>query len=378
MERPEWFLATTLTGTNLAVVTSSTLATALFISLYGMSQGEIVSGLVMVPTLLVMIVARSLFFQYAEQFAVKLSPFIWIASFVLLPAVFFISRLSRGTVRLTAGRRQAAASYITRDGLKSLLGEETADSDMESRERDMARRVIDFSDVTADAVMVPISNMKALPLTATVADALAMTAERSYLRIPVYQEQVFNIVGILNSFDLLAVLEAGSESDRSAGASIAPLVRPVALFVPEKKRAKEVLIELHAGGERMAVVVDEYGGAVGILTIEDILEEIVGEIEDEYDTGERLYRLVGPGNWLFNARIGLEKLREVVPVDIPEGEYETLGGFLLSRFGRIPRRRETLKWANALFVVEDAGPKAIREVRVLLPVEAGPHSEYPR
>jgi len=116
----------------------------------------------------------------------------------------------------------------------------------------------------------------------------------------------------------------------------------------------------------MAVIVDEYGGAVGVLTIEDILEEIVGEIEDEYDKGEKAYRAVGPGRYLFNARIRIERLQEILPVEIPPGDYETLGGFLLHKMGRIPRRGETLKMGPVTFFIEDADLKSIKEVMVTL------------
>jgi len=114
----------------------------------------------------------------------------------------------------------------------------------------------------------------------------------------------------------------------------------------------------------MAVIVDEYGGAVGVLTIEDILEEIVGEIEDEYDKGERAYRVIGPGRYLFNARIRIERLREILFVEIPPGDYETLGGFLLHKMGRIPRRGESLEIGSMTFFIEDADLKSIKEVTV--------------
>ena len=115
----------------------------------------------------------------------------------------------------------------------------------------------------------------------------------------------------------------------------------------------------------MAVVVDEYGGAVGIVTIEDILEEIVGEIDDEY--GEKLYKKIGAGRYLFNAQIGVEQIKHLMPLDIPKGDYETLGGFLLYKMGKIPKSKETFRYGDTLFVIEDADMKAIREVLIVLP-----------
>ena len=132
------------------------------------------------------------------------------------------------------------------------------------------------------------------------------------------------------------------------------------------KAAKELLIELQAKREHMAFVVDEYGGGIGIVTVEDILETIVGEIDDEYDNREPQFKKMGQDRYLFDARIRLDKVRQIVPLSLPEGEYETLGGFLLSKMGRIPRRKETVRLGNALFVIEDADVKRIREVLLIM------------
>lgn len=369
LESPEWFLATTLTGTNLCIVTSTTLATGLFISLFGETQGEVISLLVMIPTLLVMIVSRSLFQQHAESMSINLSHFIWFSSILFFPVVYLIARISRGTVRMSTGERGRSYSYVTRVGLKYILEEKGTSSDILSTEKDMVRNIIDFSDVAVGKIMVPLSATTLLPVTATLREAAQLTSEKKYLRIPVYRDQVFNIVGILNFFDLLETLqgEALWQSSFSENETIESLLKPAVFYIPETKLAKELLIELKVKRERMAVVVDEYGGAVGIVTIEDILEEIIGEIEDEYNSGEKLYKKIGAGKYMFNARISLEKIQQLIPLTIPEGYYETLGGFLLYKMGRIPRRKETLKYSDALFVIEDADAKAIKEVLVLLP-----------
>ena len=373
LERPERFLATTLTGTNLCVVTSTAVATALFISLFGESRGELISVVVMVPAILIMgeLIPKSLFQQRAEVVAIRISWFIWTFSWLFFPLVYAISKVSRGTVHITTGEKAAGggAPFITKSGLKFLLGRPDKGSDIQRAEREMVRRILDFSEVTVGRIMVPLSAMAALPVTATLEEAALVISERRYLRIPVYQNQIFNITGILHYFDLLEALkERRSDGSTPAGGdTIAACVKPVVLYVPEAKPAKDLIVELRSRGERMAVVVDEYGGAVGIVTIEDILEEIVGEIDDEYDSGTRLYRIVGPGRYLFNARISVEKVRQLIPMEIPEGDYETLGGFILHSMGRIPKRRETLKVGTILLVIEDVDPKSIMEVLAIVP-----------
>jgi CBS domain containing-hemolysin-like protein len=369
LETPEWFLATTLTGTNVSIVTSTTMATVLFITMLGTARGEMVSLLIIVPTLLLMIVSRSLFQQHAETMAIKLAHFIWYSSFLLFPAVYVIAKLSRGTLKISGGEAGRPYSYVTKNGLKYILAKQGTDTDILRVEKDMVRNIIDFSDVMVGRIMVPLSKMVSLPVTATLQDAEKLAAIKNFLRIPVYRDQVFNIIGILHYFDLLEMLrtEIANQSHGAANKTIECCMKPVVFYVPETKIVKDLLIELHVRGERMAVVVDEYGGAVGIVTLEDILEEIVGEMDDEYDTGERMHKRIGSGKYLFNAKISIEKVKQLIPLELPQGDYETLGGFLLYKMGKIPKRKDTLRYGNILFVIEDADVKSIKEVLIELP-----------
>lgn len=372
LESPEWFLATTLTGTNLSIVTSTTLATALLITMLGTSRGEMASLLIMVPTLLLMIVSRSLFQQHAETMAIRLAHFIWYSSFLLFPAVYLIAKLSRGTLKISTGETGRPYTYVTKKGLKYLLEKQGVNTDILRVEKDMVTNIIDFSDVTVGRIMVPLSKMISLPVTATLREAEKLAADKNYLRIPVYRDQIFNIIGILHYFDLSEILrtQGANTSNAEENETIECCVKPVVFYVPETKIAKDLLIELHVRGERMAVVVDEYGGAVGIVTMEDILEEIVGEIDDEYDSGEKMHKRIGPGKYLFNAKISIEKINQVIPLELPERDYETLGGFLLYHMGKIPKRKEALRYENTLFVIEDADAKSIKEVLIELSGDA--------
>ncbi len=376
LERPHWFLSTTLSGTGLCVVTSTSIATALFISAFGLAKGPMLAVAVMIPTLLIMgeIVPKSIFQQHAEFIAMRLSWFIWVSSWLLFPIVIIISTISRVAIRIsTGGKDIVSASYITKDGLKYILRHRSEESDIPGTEREMIRNIIDFSEVTADKIMVPLSAMTSLPATATLREAVQLATEKKYLRIPVYRDQIFNIIGILHYFDLLEALHGRASSHPSLSGrneTIESYLKPVVYYIPETKLAKELLVELLIRVERMAVVVDEYGGALGIVTIEDILEEIVGEIDDEYGSGEKMYKKIGAGKYLVNAKISIERINQLLPLDIPDGDYETLGGFLLYRMEKIPKRRDTLRHGSALLVIEDADARSIKEILIELPVDA--------
>jgi CBS domain containing-hemolysin-like protein len=365
LDRPEWFLATTLTGTILCVTTSTALATSLLIGHFGPARGEWISVAIMVPVVLIFgeIIPKSLCRQNAETWAMTITPFIWVASWVLYPLVFLISKIARGAVYVLAGERgKTSLPYITKGGLKYLLLEEAADTDVKSSEKVMVERIFDFSEASVGRVMVPVSNVVALEDEATFGDAARLINETGFSRLPVYQGDIINVVGVVNAFDILKQLPA------SAARPVRSALRQL-LYVPASKRAADLLLEMQKRGEPMAVVVDEYGGAVGIVTIEDILEEIVGDIRDEYDKREKACRRLGPGQYLVSAHIGIERLQEIIPLSIPEGPYETLAGYLLHQMGRIPRRMEQFRAGSVKFVIEDADRKSIKQVQIILPAD---------
>lgn len=368
-EHPEWFISTAIIGTNLAIVGASTLTTGLLISIYGPAHGEKIALLILLPTLFIMVIIRSIFQHYAEAMAMKMAYFIRLSSVVFYPVAYLIAALSKGTVRLTSKQKIRQDSYITKEGLKFILGEKTQGSDILKTEREMVSRVFDFSELTTVKIMVPISALTALPVSMKIDEAAGVVASKKYMRIPVYQDTVYNIVGILHYFDLLEkVLKRRNDMVHDNPAeTISCCLQTDVFYVPETKKASELLVDMQRRREQMAIVVDEYGGAVGIVTIEDIGEEIIGSIDDEYRKGERLYQRISPGRYLISGRMEMGNLNQILATKFPEGNYETLGGFLMQQMGRIPQRRERISYNEFTFIIENADQKSIKEVLVLFP-----------
>ena len=368
-ERPEWFISTALVGTNLAIIIASTLATGLLMSLYGPTRGERFAFMIMIPTLFIMIIARSVFLHHAETMAVRVAGFIRFSSILFYPVAFVIAAVSRGTVHLSSDNKIGETSHITKDGLKYILGEKTKGGDILAREKEMVSRVFDFSEHTAVKVMVPISALTSLPASMKISEAVAVVADKKYMRIPVYEDTVYNIVGILHYFDLLDILLRDRQVDKSADEStVASCMRKDVFYVPETKKVSELLVAMQKKDEQMAVVVDEYGGATGVVTIEDIGEEIVGTI-DEYVAGEKLYKKITAGRYLVSGRLEMGTLRQLLKTKLPEGNYETVGGFLMQRMGRIPKIKERYQYGGITFIIENADQKSIKEVMVIAPAQ---------
>lgn len=369
-EKPEWFISTALVGTNLAIIIASTLATGLLISFYGRDRGEQIAFLVTIPTLFLMIIARSVFLYYAEAMAERVAWFIRFSSMLFYPVAFVIAAVSRGTVHLSSDRKAGETSHITKEGLKYILGEKTKGGDILTREKEMVSRVFDFSELTAVKIMVPISALTSLPSSMKISEAVGVVADKKYMRIPVYENTVYNIVGILHYFDLLEMLLKDKQKGESVGeATVVSCMRKDVFYVPETKKVSELLAAMQKKDEQMAVVVDEYGGATGVVTIEDIGEEIVGTI-DEYVAGEKLYRQIVPGRYLVSGRLELGTLQQLIKTKLPEGNYETIGGFLMHQMGRIPQRKERYQYSGITFIIENADQKSIKEVMVIASMQS--------
>jgi CBS domain containing-hemolysin-like protein len=225
---------------------------------------------------------------------------------------------------------------------------------------EVIRRIFDFRDTRVREVMVPLIHIYAVRHDATAAEAFGLVAREKVSRMPVFQVRMYNIIGVVHALDLL---------DVPLGTPVTTIMRPP-LYVPENKLAHQQLRQMQRSGVNMAVVVDEHGGAVGIVTVEDLLEEIVGEIEDEYDEGAVLYEQMADGRVRCDGAMEIARLNELFPWRLPEGEYETIAGLVVTHLGRIPRAGARLKLPQVALEVSRADRRAVREV-IVRPADQG-------
>jgi CBS domain containing-hemolysin-like protein len=352
LRRPERFLATTLCGANLSEVTNVILTSALFYQLWG-EKGDFYTILLLSPLILIFgeIIPKSIFQTHATSFATKVSYPIWVISYLFYPVIYLIEKVSLNLKR--KGGKESP--FITREELKMILKSSQRGSDLKAGEVTMIRRIFDFTKTRVKEGMVPLIEVKALSEENTVGDVISLIASQGHSRIPVYRERIDNIIGVVNSFDLFST----PNPDKKLGG----LIRTCP-YIPETKPIDELLLEFQRSGNHLAVVVDEYGGAVGIITIDDILEEIVGEIRDEYDTEEEMVVRLKDNQYLISGRMEIDHINELLHLNLPKGGYETLGGFLLELFGHIPSPGEKIQYQNLTFTVLRASDRVIREIKV--------------
>lgn len=356
--RPQVLLATTLMGTNLATVTFSvTVALAL---LSRPDSSELLAVVLVTPMTLLFgeVIPKSLFQQHADRIVTRIVFPLRVASLVLRPGVWLMSGFAGAMTRLLGTDRERA--FITRDELAMLIeSEPTGPSEITESEREMIANVFELSEAEVRDVMVPLSEVTALPEDTTLSEAALEIADKQHSRMPVFRSRVDDVVGVVHVFDLL---QAGSAArDRPVG----EVARPTT-FVPESMRAVDLLVELQGTGNYLTIVVDEYGGAVGIVTVEDLLEEVVGEIQDEHDPAPSPIRQERPGVWRVEARTSVERLNEELDLELPESEeFETVAGLLLEHFRRIPEPGESMVTDTSTIRVVTASERAIEVVQIL-------------
>jgi CBS domain containing-hemolysin-like protein len=352
LRRPERFLATTLCGTNFSVVTNVILTSALFYQLFG-AKGDLYTIILLSPLILIFgeIIPKSIFQTHATSLATKVAYPIWLISYLFYPVIHLIQKISL-PLKQKEGKE---TPFITREELKMILKSSQRESDLKADEAIIINRIFDFSKTRAKEGMVPLIEVKALNEKDTAGDAISLIASQGHSRIPVYRERIDNIIGVVNSFDLFSTQNPEKKLGR--------LIHNCP-YVPETKPIDELLLEFQGSGNHIAVVVDEYGGAVGIITIDDILEEIVGEIRDEYDTEEEMVVRLKDNQYLISGRMEIDQINELLHLNLPKGGYETLGGFLLEIFGHIPFQGEKVQYQNLTFTVLRASDRVIKEVKV--------------
>lgn len=280
---------------------------------------------------------------------------------VSVPLGILRTALRWGIERIIPGPGPNASMVmaVRREALASLSEEARHVKTLRQAQKQLVTQVYEFGESTVEEVMVPRSLIIGLPADLTVGDAVAVAGEHQFSRYPVYKGTLDQVEGVIHIFDLLSA--PGLHSP------VTPYVRPIA-FAPAGKKCDELLGELQKNYQHAAIVVDEFGGTAGWVTVEDLLEELVGEIRDEHDTEEEMVRPVGRRAYLVDASIRVDDLNRSLNLEIPEGDYETLGGFLLEEMERIPRRGESAEYEGVRFEVVQAEPRKIVKVRVELPV----------
>ena len=289
--------------------------------------------------------------QDPERWSTRFSGFAYGLVFVMTPVVYL------PVLMLKSKWPAPLAAKMTEDELKSWVENDQTEGGLELEERQMIYSIFQFGDTLAREIMVPRTDVLVLDVNTTMKQAVDAFVQSGHSRVPVYENQIDNVIGLLYAKDLLLSMQNGTEE------SMRDLLRPT-YFVPDSKKADALLTEMQAGRIHLAVVVDEYGGMAGIVTLEDIIEEIIGEIQDEYDASEELpMQKVGEGEYLFRGRIDLDDFNEVMGSHLPKIESDTLGGYLYDQLGRIPHSGESLETSGLLLTIEQVTGRRIRRVR---------------
>ncbi|MBT6178062.1 MAG: HlyC/CorC family transporter [Deltaproteobacteria bacterium] len=282
-----------------------------------------------------------------------------VVGFPLVAPVQLFARLGG---RLS-GQSSKANPYWTLDELAA-LSERIGASDLGNPSQELLRSIIEFSDTLIREIMVPRTEMVTLPITASATDVRQMVLENGHSRIPVYNETIDQIEGLLHVKRLFAAEIEANRSGTEAVLRLEELLKPT-FYVPEVMKISELLREFQRRKTHMAIVVDEYGGTAGVVTLEDIIEEIVGEIQDEYDVEERQFLVVSDTKILADGRVDLDELEEVIGVTFPDdNSYETLAGFVTFQAGYLPEPGTVLRWGGMVFTVKDADEKRISTVEI--------------
>jgi len=354
LNMPEKLFATTSLGTNLAVVSSTSIFTAYMVAHMG-EQGELLAMLILSPIILFAgeIVPKMILQNRADTIMPILVRPLNLSLRILSPIINFFTGISGFITKKIIRVPDDNDKSFSRDQILQVLSLDSQTIELDATERTMIHKIFNFGEITVEQCMVPLVQLTAIQDDSTLEEAHQLAVDTGYSRFPIFHERMHNIIGILNTFDLL-----NQPTDDS---SISHLVRP-AHYVPPNKKIDELLNELQQRGLHMAVVVDEYGGCTGLTTVEDLLEEIVGEIEDEYDKPEQQFKPYTGGGYLINGAMEIDAINETIKLNLPTGNYETLAGLLLNRLETIPQPGEQVIVNDIRLTVKETSRRKIQSV----------------
>jgi putative hemolysin len=362
VERPHDLLVTLLVGITLINIGAAAVAATVAEDLFGARYGLVVEILVMILVLTTFgeVLPMTLAVTYPERFlAVARWPVAWLGR-LLAPARLVLGGLTALTVRLTGRPGRPLGPELTEEELRTLVDVGASEGVVEREEREMIHKVFELEDTLVRSIMVPRTEMFCLDVTTPREKILPLLREHLYSRVPVFEGSIDVIIGVLYTKDLLPWV-TGLPPDFDLRNHLHP-----PYFVPETKRADVLLQELQAKKLHLAVVVDEYGGTAGLVTLEDLLEELVGEIADEFDEPERLIQRIDTATYRVSGKLPIDELNAATGLSISSTAYDTVGGWVLDLFGRVPRKSERKATAELTITVEKVERTRVVEVLVQL------------
>lgn len=353
---------TILLSENLLIILASSLGTALALQFLG-EEGLIIATLVMTVVIVAFgeITPKTFAVQHSERMALIVARPMEFIMKVAYPLVWLFTRVTNLSIRLIGGgAKKNISPFVTEDEIKMMITIGEEEGSLKEEEKDLLHKVFEFGDTVASESMIPRTSIASIDKGATIRDVLGLVEECGYSRFPVVEESIDNIVGVIHIKDILVALSKGAITMDS------PLNGQVrsAYFIPENKRISELLTDMQKNKVQIAFVMDEYGGTSGLVTVEDLVEEIFGSIHDEFDTARRDVEIVDEKTFVVSGQAELDEVKEQVGYDLESEDFNTIGGLIFGLFGRLPVAGEVMRYRDLRFEILEMDGRRIARVKI--------------
>ncbi|MGG2466091.1 HlyC/CorC family transporter [Paraclostridium bifermentans] len=352
-------LSSILVGNNVVNIAATSISTSLFISILG-TQGVAVATALMTILVLIFgeITPKTIAANNSEKIAILVSKPIKIIILILTPVVWVFNIITNIIFKIFGIKSKSGQPYITEEELRTMVNVSQEEGVLEIEERQIINNVFQFGDMQAKEAMVQRLDMVCIDADDGYKEIISLFKEEQFSRMPVYEESADDIIGIVNIKDIIFL-----EEDEIANFDIRNYVRE-AFFTYEFKKITELLEEMKKDKSQMAIVVDEYGGTAGLITIEDLVEEIVGEIEDEYDEDESDIEVIKEDEYIIDGSKKISEVNELIGTNLESEEFDSIGGFIIGHLKRLPEEHEVIEVDGVKLCIESLDKNRIKKIRV--------------
>lgn len=359
LKNPSKLLGAILVGNNIANIGSSALATSLAIKYWG-ATGVAIATVVMTILVLIFgeITPKSLAAQNSEKIALKVAGPIRLITFILNPIITILIYITNGFIKILGGEADKQKPFITEEELKTMVSVSHEEGVLEGQEKQMIYNVFEFGDSQAKDVMTPRTDMIAANINSTYGELITIFKEEQFSRMPIYEDTIDNIVGILYIKDLIFF------EDEKEEFSIEKHMR-IPYFTYEFKSTVDLFADMRAKRAPIAILLDEYGGTAGLVTIEDLVEEIVGDIEDEYDDDEDKIEVIKEDEYIVDGDTKISMINEMIGLKIESEDFDSIGGFVTGILGRLPKTGETIHYNDTKFIIQNTNKNRIVKLKII-------------